>query len=164
MPTGNNITLKTKEHEKFMREAIKEALRASREGEVPIGAVIEYKGKVFARGHNKRIKKNSAIAHAEVEAIQKACKKNGDWRLEGMTLYVTSEPCIMCAGAIIHSRIGTVVYGCKEPKMGADGSLCNIFDIGKLHHRPRIIGRVLEQECSGILTEFFKILRNKDRK
>lgn len=145
--------------EKFMRLAIKEAVKASCEDEVPVGAIIEFNGKVFATGRNKRIKKNSAIAHAEIEAIEKAAKKNKDWRLTGMTLYVTTEPCLMCAGAIIHSRIKRVVYGCKESKMGAVTSILNVFDAKKLHHKPVVTGGVLEKECSNVLSSFFKNLR-----
>ncbi len=145
--------------EKFMRLAIKEAIKASCEGEVPVGAIIEFNDKVFATGRNKRIKNNSAIAHAEIEAIERAVKKNKDWRLEGMTLYVTTEPCIMCAGAIIHSRIKRVVYGCAEPKMGAVASIFKVFDNKKLHHKPLVTGGVLAKECSNILSSFFKKIR-----
>jgi tRNA(adenine34) deaminase len=145
--------------EKFMRLAIEEALLASNEGEVPVGAVIEFNGEVFATGRNKRISKNSAIAHAEIEAIEAATKKLHDWRLQDMTLYVTTEPCIMCAGAIIHSRIKRVVYGCKEPKMGAVTSIVSIFDNEKLHHKTNVTGGVLEKECSSILSSFFENLR-----
>lgn len=145
--------------EKFMNIALNEAVKAAKEGEVPVGAVIEFKGKVFARGRNKRIQKASAIAHAEIEAIEKAVRKNKDWRLEGMTLYVTTEPCIMCAGAIIHSRIKRVVYGCVEPKMGAVTSILNVFDNKKLHHRPSVTSGVLSKECSSILSSFFKKIR-----
>lgn len=160
LPTGKNILPDSSVNdEKLMRIAIAEAVKASKEGEVPIGAVIEFKGKVFAKGRNKRIQKNSAIAHAEIEAIEKAVKKNKDWRLEGMTLYVTTEPCIMCAGAIIHSRIKRVVYGCAEPKMGAVTSILNVFDNKKLHHKPSITSGVLAKECSDILSSFFKKIR-----
>jgi tRNA(adenine34) deaminase len=158
---AKNTTLSSTAYERFMLEALKEARLAFNEDEVPVGAVIEYRGEVFAKGHNRRIGKNSSIAHAEMEAIEEASRKHGDWRLEGMTLYVTSEPCIMCAGAAIHSRIGRVVYGCMEPKMGAAGSICNVFDIDKLHHKPEVLGGVLENECSAVLTEFFEKLRDK---
>ena len=144
---------------RFMGEALKEAAKASLIGEVPVGAVVEHKGKVFSRGHNKRISKNSLIAHAEIEAIQKAAKKLGDWRLDDMTLYVTCEPCLMCCGAIVHSRIKKVIYGCKEPKMGAVESLCRTFDIDKMHHSPEYVSGVLEKECSEMMTKFFKKLR-----
>ena len=118
--------------------------------------MMKYKGKVYARGRNRRIEKNSAISHAEIEAIQNACNKLGDWRLQDMTLYVTVEPCIMCAGAIIHSRIKKVVYGCNEPKMGAVTSIVDIFDNEKLHHKPSVIGGVLKEECTDLLSSFFK--------
>jgi len=146
--------------ETFMLEAIKEANKAALIGEVPVGAVIVYKGKIFARAHNKRIKKNSAIAHAEIEVIQKATKKLGDWRLKDMSLYVTVEPCIMCVGAIIHSRIGKLVYGCDEPKMGAINSVMKVFDNKKHHHKPLVCSGVLKEKCSNILKTFFKELRS----
>jgi len=142
--------------EHFMSIAIEEARLAASENEVPVGAVVEFNGAVFATGHNKRISKNSAIAHAEIEVIEAAVKKHGDWRLQGMTLYVTAEPCVMCVGAIIHSRIKRVVYGCNEPKMGAVTSILNVFDNDKLHHKPVVTGGVLKEECSAILSTFFK--------
>ncbi|MCX6112206.1 MAG: nucleoside deaminase [Proteobacteria bacterium] len=160
-----NITpdIKKQEHriaecERFMREALKEARLAFDNKEVPIGAVIEYNGEIFARGRNRRIEKNSSISHAEIEAIQDACKKLGDWRLENMTIYITSEPCLMCAGAIVHSRIKKVVYGCKEPKMGAIESRHRVFDI---ENDIEYIGGILEKECSGILTRFFENIRKE---
>jgi tRNA(adenine34) deaminase len=145
--------------EYFMQKALEQARLAAKEGEVPVAAIIEYKGKVFSKAHNQRIKKNTAIAHAEILAIEKACKKLGDWRLEGMTLYVTVEPCLMCAGAIIHSRIKRLVYGCKEAKMGAVKSQYRIFNSKKAHHKVLVKGGVLEQESRDILSEFFKNLR-----
>jgi len=157
---GKNILPETLSNdEKFMHLAINEANLAAKKSEVPIGAVIEYKGEVFAKGRNKRISKKSAIAHAEIEAIESATKKLGDWRLKDMTLYVTTEPCIMCAGAIIHSRIKRIVYGCREPKMGAVTSILNVFDNKKLHHKPKVTGGVLEEECSKLLSYFFKGIR-----
>jgi tRNA(adenine34) deaminase len=142
-----------------MRQAIDQAKLSATENEVPIGAVIEYKGKIFATGRNRRIQKHSAIAHAEIEAIENAAKKLGDWRLEEMTLYVTVEPCIMCAGAIIHSRIKHVVYGCPEPKMGGVETLFHIFDNKKLHHKPKYTKGVMEDECGSLLKDFFKKCR-----
>jgi len=153
---GKNILPDISIDEKFMSIALEEARLAIEEGEVPVGAVIEFKGVVFASGHNKRISKSSAIAHAEIEVIEAAAKKLGDWRLAEMTLYVTAEPCIMCAGAIIHSRIKRVVYGCKEPKMGAVTSILNVFDNQKLHHKPAVTSGVMQEECSSILSSFFK--------
>jgi tRNA(adenine34) deaminase len=156
---GKNILPDISTDEKFMSIAIKEAHLAASEGEVPVGAAIEFNGELFAVGHNKRISKNSAIAHAEIEAIEAAVAKNGDWRLQGMTLYVTAEPCIMCAGAIIHSRIKRIVYGCDEQKMGAVTSILNGFDNEKLHHKPTVTVGVLKEECSTILSSFFKSKR-----
>lgn len=159
MPTEKNITLELKRHDFFMQEALKEAKLAFDKNEVPIGCVIVYKDEIYSRGHNKRIQNSSPISHAEIEAIQDACKKRNDWRLEHMTLYVSSEPCLMCAGAIIHSRISKVVYGCREPKMGAVESVYKAFDIENLHHKVEYLGGILEKECSNILTEFFKKIR-----
>jgi tRNA(adenine34) deaminase len=140
----------------FMEQAIEQAKLAAAENEVPIGAVIEYKGEILSTGRNRRIQKSSAIAHAEIEAIEAAAKKLGDWRLEGMSLYVTIEPCVMCAGAIIHSRIKQVIYGCAEPKMGGVESIFKIFDHSKLHHKPKYIKGVMEDECRKLLRDFFK--------
>ena len=156
---GKNILPDTSTDEKFMSFAIKEAHLAASEGEVPVGAVIEFNGEVFSAGHNKRIQKLSAIAHAEIEAIEAATKKLGDWRLAEMTLYVTAEPCIMCAGAIIHSRIKRVVYGCGEPKMGAATSILNVFENDKLHHKPSVTSGILKEECSKVLSSFFESIR-----
>ncbi|MFH1223998.1 MAG: nucleoside deaminase, partial [Pseudomonadota bacterium] len=121
----------------------------------------EYKGKVFSHAHNKRIFKSDPTSHAEIDAIRKAAKKLGSWRLDNMTLYITCEPCLMCCGAAVHSRIKRVVYGCAEPKMGAVRSLCMVFDIDKAHHKPQYTGGVLEKECSQILSKFFKEIRKK---
>jgi tRNA(adenine34) deaminase len=150
--------------EYFMQEAIKQARIAYKKGEVPIGAVIEYEGRVFAKAHNQRIKKNSAIAHAEVLAIEKASKKLGDWRLEGMTLYVTVEPCLMCAGAILHSRTKRLVYACSEPKMGAIKSQYNVLNKKNSHHKVLVKAGVLEQESKKILRDFFKDLRKTKKR
>ena len=142
----------------FMKAALKEAKKAARIGEVPVGAVIEYKGKLYAKGYNKRICSKDPTAHAELVAIKKAAKKLGDWRLKDMTLYVTTEPCLMCCGAIIHSRLKRVVYGCVEPKMGAIKSLYNVFNT-KAHHLPVIECDVLSKESIQLLKDFFKQLR-----
>ena len=147
--------------EYFMAEAIKEAQKAFLIDEVPIGAVLVYNDKIFARAHNKKITKKSSIAHAEIEVIQKATKKNGDWRLKDMTLYITVEPCLMCAGAIIHSRIGKIVYGCKEPKMGAINSIYKVFNNKKAHHKPIVKTGVLEKDCGDIISRFFKDKRKR---
>ncbi|MEI6092105.1 MAG: tRNA adenosine(34) deaminase TadA [bacterium] len=161
MHTGRKTTPESKRHEYFMQEALKEARLAFDKNEVPVGCVIVYKDEIYSKGHNRRIEKSDPTSHAEIEAIQSACTKRADWRLEDMTLYVSSEPCLMCAGAIIHSRISKVVYGCKERKMGAVESIYRAFDINTLHHKVEYIGGVLEKECSDILTEFFKKIRSK---
>lgn len=147
-------------HEDFMREAIIEAKKAENIGEVPIGAVIVRDGKIISRGHNQRELKNQAISHAEIEAITKACQKLGTWRLSDCDLYVTLEPCPMCAGAIINARINTVYFGAYDQKGGCAGSLINLFDCG-FNHRPHLKSRILEQECTDILKDFFDELRNK---
>ncbi len=145
-------------HELFMNEALKEAKRAYKKNEVPIGAVIEYKGKVFSRAHNKKIKNKTATAHAEILAIDKASKKLGDWRLEAMTIYVTCEPCLMCIGAIIEARIKKIVYACHEAKTGAVHSNYNVLNNKK---RPIVRQGILEKEAKQILQNFFKDLRIK---
>lgn len=151
------------EHNKWMKEAIKQAKKAEKIGEVPVGAVIVLDGKVIARGYNKRETKQNAVAHAELIAIQKACKKVGSWRLEEMTLYVTLEPCVMCAGAIVLSRIPTVVYGAKDFKAGCSGSLMNLLQEERFNHRCEVISGIYEQECSNLLTNFFKQLRQRKK-
>jgi tRNA(adenine34) deaminase len=148
----------------YMLIAVKEAEKAALKGEVPVGAVIVHNEKVVSKAHNLRISKNSSVAHAEILAIEKASRKTGDWRLEGMTLFVTCEPCIMCAGAVIHSRLKKVVYGCREPKMGAVESVYNVFNCDNLHHKPEIYGRVLEKECRKLLQDFFKRVRTDKRR
>lgn len=147
-------------HENFMRQALIEAEKAKDIGEVPIGAVIVRDGKIIARGHNQREFKNQAISHAEIEAISQACEKLGTWRLTDCDLYVTLEPCPMCAGAIINSRINTVYIGAYDQKAGCAGSLINLFDCG-FNHRPHLKSRILEKECTDILQDFFADIRNK---
>lgn len=147
-----------KESEKFMKRALKLAEKSASEGEVPVGAVIVKDGEIIATGRNKREKKNNALHHAEIEAINKACKKLGQWRLLDCVMYVTLEPCPMCAGAIINSRIRKVYYGAKDPKAGACGSVVNLFDLG-FNHKPELISSVLEEDCSEVLKTFFKNLR-----
>ena len=144
--------------EKFMLEALKEAKKAELENEVPVGAVIVFENKVIAVGKNQREISKNALSHAEIEAINNACKFLQSWRLLGCTLYVTLEPCPMCAGAIINSRISRLVYGAKDKKAGSCGSVINLFDL-PFNHKPEITSGVLEKECSDILTEFFKKLR-----
>ena len=147
--------------EKYMRQAMKLAQKAASLGEVPIGCVIEYQGKIIGRGYNRRKTDKSTLAHAEIIAIKKACKKIDDWRLEECTLYVTLEPCQMCAGAIVQARIPKVVIGCMNPKAGCAGSILNILQVPQFNHQVETVYGVLEEECSAMLTEFFKSLRRK---
>jgi len=149
------------DHEKFMRMAIKQADKAASIGEVPIGCVIVREGKVIARGYNRRKNDKNTLSHAEISAINKACKKTGDWRLEDCVLYVTLEPCQMCAGAIVQARIPLVVIGCKNEKAGCAGSILDLFNVDKFNHKVDKIEGVLEEECSTMLTEFFKGLRQR---
>lgn len=144
-----------------MREALKEAKKAYLLGEVPVGAVIVYENKIIARGHNTREIKQSVLGHAEINAIQKASKKIGSWRLEDCDIYVTLEPCPMCSGAIIQSRIKNLYYGATDPKTGACGSVLNLFE-NPFNHKVNVIGGVLEDECSRIIKDFFKELRQKN--
>lgn len=149
--------------ERYMKEAIKQARKAYALEEVPIGCVIVYQDKIIGRGYNRRNTDKSTLAHAEITAIRKASKKIGDWRLEDCTLYVTLEPCQMCAGAIVQARIPTVVVGSMNPKAGCAGSILNILQIPKFNHQVEIIKGVLEMECSDMLTSFFKELRDKKK-
>lgn len=145
--------------EKYMKEAIKEAKKAYKLKEVPIGCVIVYQGKIIGRGYNRRNTDKSTLSHAEITAIKKASKYIGDWRLEGCTLYVTLEPCQMCSGAIIQARIDKVVMGAMNPKAGCGGSLLNILENESFNHQAEVVRGVLEEECSDMLTTFFKDLR-----
>ncbi len=147
--------------EKYMKQAIKLAEKAAELGEVPIGCVIEYQGKVIGRGYNRRTTDKSTLAHAEIIAIKKACKKMGDWRLEDCTMYVTLEPCQMCAGAIVQARVKKVVIGCMNPKAGCAGSILNVLQMEEFNHQVEIERGVLEEECSEMLTSFFKNLRKR---
>jgi tRNA(adenine34) deaminase len=150
-------------NEKYMREAIKQAKRAYVLGEVPIGCVIVYEDKVIARGYNRRNTDKNTLAHAEITAIRKASKKIGDWRLEGCTMYVTLEPCQMCAGASVQSRIDKVVIGAMNPKAGCAGSVLNILEMTEFNHQVEVVRGVLESECSDILARFFRELRVKNK-
>jgi len=143
-----------------MREALKEARQAAAAGEVPVGAVIVKDGKIRARGRNEREKKQDPCKHAELTAIQRAARVLGSWRLLDCTLYVTLEPCAMCAGAIVLARIPRVVYAAADPKAGACGSVLNILAEKKLNHRPEVTGGVLAAEAGQILKDFFKAARN----
>ena len=133
--------------EKFMREAIKQAKKAGAYLEVPIGCVIVQEGKIIARGYNRRNMDHSALSHAELLAIQKASKKTGDWRLEDCTLYVTLEPCQMCAGAIVQARMGRVVIGSMNPKAGCAGSILNLLELDQFNHQVQVERGVLQEEC-----------------
>lgn len=144
----------------MMREAINEANAAAALGEVPIGAVIAQNGVIIARGHNLRETDKHALAHAEIVAINEACRKLGGWRLPNCTLYVTLEPCPMCAGAIINSRIDRVVFGAFDPKAGSMGSLIDLSKV-PYNHSPQLCGGVLQEECADLLKNFFKSLRNR---
>ena len=143
----------------FMKKALHQAKRAAAKGEIPIGCVIVCGGKVIARGFNERLTRKSTLAHAELTAIDRASRKLGDWRLEGCTMYVTLEPCQMCAGALVQSRIDAVVIGCMSPKSGSAGTLINILENPDFNHQVEIRTGVLGEECSVMLKEFFRELR-----
>lgn len=147
--------------EKYMKEAIKQARKAYAIEDVPIGCVIVYQDKIIARGYNKRNKNKTALAHAELEAIRKAGRALGDWRLEGCTMYVTLEPCPMCAGAIVQARIPRVVVGCMNPKAGCAGSVLNLLAEPGFNHQAELTTGVLQEECSQLLQSFFQELRRK---
>ena len=149
-----------KTHEKYMRLALNLAKKAAEKDEVPVGCVIVCDDKVVGRGKNARETKQNALCHAEITAIDQACKKLGQWRIGSCDLYVTLEPCPMCAGAIINSRIRNVYFGAHDKKAGACGSVLNMFDY-PFNHKPACTGGVLEHECAQILTDFFKKLRAK---
>ncbi|WP_124726281.1 tRNA adenosine(34) deaminase TadA [Staphylospora marina] len=153
-------------HEHYMKKALEEAEKAEEIGEVPIGAVIVKDGEIIATGYNLRETTHDPTAHAEMVAIRKAAGIIGGWRLEGCTLYVTLEPCPMCAGAILQSRIERVVYGAEDPKAGCVGTLMNLLEDSRFNHQSEVIAGVLKEECGGILTRFFRKLRkrNKERK
>lgn len=146
----------------FMKRALSKARTAAKYGEVPIGAVIVKDGEIISSGRNMREKKNNALHHAEIIAIDRACKKTGAWRLTDCTLYVTMEPCPMCAGAIVNSRIKRVVFGCYDKKAGALGTVFNLHDY-PLNHKYDVEGGVLEKECALILSDFFAELRKKKK-
>lgn len=149
------------EDEKFMQEAKKQAMKAYNLREVPIGCVIVYEGKIIARGYNRRNTDKNTVSHAEINAIRKASKKLGDWRLEGCTLYVTLEPCQMCAGAIIQARVDRVVIGSMNPKAGCAGSVLNLLEMDGFNHKAEVTRGVLGEECSSMLSGFFKELREE---
>ncbi len=146
--------------QEWMQQALQQAALAAAEGEVPVGAVVVKDGAVIGVGRNRREVGKNALAHAEVEAIDMACKALGSWRLSGCTLYVTLEPCPMCAGAIINARLDRVVYGTADPKAGSCGSLTNLFEL-PYNHRPALTAGVLQEECAAVLQAFFKQLRER---
>lgn len=149
--------------EKYMKEAIKQAKKAAEIGDVPIGCVIVFEDRIIARGYNKRNKMKTTLAHAELLAMKKASKIIGDWRLEGCTMYVTLEPCQMCAGAIVQARIPKVVIGTRNPKAGCAGSILNLLQMDRFNHKAEVISGVLEEECSQIMKDFFKMIREKKK-
>ena len=146
------------EDQKFMDEALKLAREAAAEGEVPVGCVIVRQGKIVGSGRNRRETGKSPLAHAEIEAIEEACRTLGGWRLWDCTLYVTLEPCPMCAGAIVNARIPRVVFGASDKKCGACGSVCDLFSMEYNHH-PQVESGIREEECAALLREFFAQLR-----
>ena len=149
--------------EKYMKEALKQAKKAYALGEVPIGCVIVHEGKIIGRGYNRRNTDKNTLAHAEITAINKASKVIGDWRLEECTLYVTLEPCQMCAGAIVQARIPEVVMGCMNPKAGCAGSILNILEMPQFNHQVKVTRGILEEECSQMLKTFFEELRIRNK-
>ena len=148
------------DHELYMQKALELAREAAIEGEVPVGCVIVRNGEIVATGRNRRETAKTALGHAEIEAIGAACEKLGGWRLWDCTLYVTLEPCPMCAGAIVNARIPTVVFGASDDKCGACGSVCDLFSMDFNHH-PQVISGVRQEEAAALLTDFFKDLREK---
>ena len=149
--------------EKYMKAALREAKKAYKLDEVPIGCVIVQNDKIIARGYNRRNTDKNTLAHAEMSAIKKASKKTGDWRLEDCTMYVTLEPCQMCAGAIVQSRLGKVVIGSMNPKAGCAGSVINLLQMRQFNHQVEMVTGVLEEECSTMLSGFFQELREKKK-
>ncbi|MFS2174181.1 tRNA adenosine(34) deaminase TadA [Priestia megaterium] len=149
--------------EKYMRLAIDEALKAKDKLEVPIGAIIVQNDEVIASAYNLRETEQRSVAHAELLAIDEACKKLGTWRLENATLYVTLEPCPMCAGAIVLSRVKRVVFGAYDPKGGCAGTLLNLLEFEKFNHQAEVVGGMLEEECGSLLTTFFRELRQRKK-
>ena len=150
--------------EKYMKEAIRQARKAYAIGEVPIGCVIVYKDKIIGRGYNRRMADKNTLYHAELIAIRKASRKMDDWRLEECTMYVTLEPCQMCSGAIVQSRMSRVVVGCMNPKAGCAGSILNLLQMKEFNHQAELTTGVLEEECSQMMKDFFKELRSRRTK
>ena len=149
--------------ERFMREALRQAKKAGELGEVPIGCVIVRDGEIIGRGYNRRTTDRNVLAHAEIMAINKACKKVGDWRLSDCTLYVTLEPCPMCAGAMVQSRLGKCVIGSMSDKSGCAGSIINLLDEKGFNHQVKVESGVLGEQCSEILSRFFEQMRKREK-
>ena len=146
-------------HGTFMRAALDEARRALEAGEVPVGAIVVLDGQIIGCGFNQPIGANDPTAHAEIVALREASRARGNYRLVGTTLYVTIEPCLMCVGAMVHARVGTLVFGASEPKSGAVVSSCRAHELPSLNHRVEVVGGVLEEDCRAIIQEFFKTRR-----
>lgn len=155
------MTIEEFTDEYYMKEAIKEAKKAEDLREVPIGAILVIDGKIISRAHNLRESKQSAVAHAELLAIEQACKETGSWRLENAQLFVTLEPCAMCSGAIILSRVSRVVFGASDPKGGCAGTFMNLLQDERFNHQSEVKRGVLEAECSQLLSDFFRKLRER---
>lgn len=151
------------EDEKYMKEAIRQAKKALALEEVPIGCVIVYEGKIIGRGYNRRMTDHTTLAHAELLAMRKACRKLGDWRLEGCRMYITLEPCPMCAGAIVQARIPEVVIGCMNPKAGCAGSVLDLLHQEGFNHQCRVKTGILGESCSEMMRAFFRELRMKEK-
>lgn len=147
--------------EKYMKEAIKQAKKALALDEVPIGCVIVYEDKIIGRGYNRRVTDKNTLSHAELNAIRKASKRLGDWRLDDCEMFITLEPCQMCAGAIVQSRIKKVYAGCMNPKAGCAGSIMNLLQVEKFNHQVEFEEGILGEECSSMLSEYFRELRKK---
>lgn len=150
--------------EKFMKEALRQAKKAYKLEEAPIGCVIVHEGKIIARGYNRRNVDRSTLSHAEILAIRKAAKVMGDWRLEGCTMYVTLEPCQMCAGAIVQARLDRVVMGSRNAKAGCAGSVINLLQMEQFNHQVELTEDVLREECSALMSGFFRELREKKKR
>ncbi len=147
----------------YMKKAYEQALKAFDKNEVPIGCVITFNGKIIGKGYNKRNSYKNPLFHAEIEAINEACKIIGDWRLEECILFVTVEPCPMCAGAIVQSRIKEVVFGTKNKKAGCAGSVLNILNCNGLNHHVKITEGIMSEKCGALMSDFFKRQRNKNK-
>jgi tRNA(adenine34) deaminase len=161
MRTADVHSSERPKHERFMRLALGEAVRAAREGEVPVGAVVVREGRVLARAHNRPIHLHDPSAHAEILALRRAAKKLGNYRMEGCDLYVTIEPCAMCAGAIVQARLRCVIFGAQDPKAGAGGSVLDVLIHPRLNHQVEVVPGVLADECATSLREFFVRRRKK---